>query len=484
MQELQTTAFGELAVAQPTPITQISAQYGLLDNVLTVLDDASSGSVSTDDEKYTCETGTASDGLASILTLRQLAYRAGQGAEARFTALFTAGVVDCNQAAGLITAENILAFGYVGTEFGIIYARDGHDELQELTLILPGTAAEVVTVTVDAIEYTVTLSGVGTTDGDAYDIAVSLSAQVPNYTFTSNNNQVVAQAVISQPQGIFVYNAPGASLGSWSQLVAGAAGETTFIPQSLWNESTRMDGEGVEVLDPTMGNVYQIKFQYLGFGAINFYVEDSGSGDFVLVHRIKFANTSTSTSMNNPTFRIGWLVRNVGNTTNITTGGGSAGAFIEGRIFRDNPPRSNSNNQLSVGTSLTNIFSLRNRSTFDDKVNRAEIFPLLITASTQSTKFAFFRLIANATFSAPVTWGYENKAGSIAETALDSVGVSGGREVGTITVVKESPGEVRFNITLDTNTFILPGSWMTIAAEIPIGAANDCQASLTWQEDL
>jgi hypothetical protein len=115
MQEFSKTAFGELKVESMTPITQISAQYGLLTNVLTVNDNGASGTTSIVDNKFTCDSGVASNGLASIITLRQLAYRAGQGAMARFTAVFSSGVANNTQAAGLITAENSFVFGFIGT---------------------------------------------------------------------------------------------------------------------------------------------------------------------------------------------------------------------------------------------------------------------------------------------------------------------------------------------------------------------------------
>ena len=67
-EDLAKTAFGELQVASLQPVTQISAQYGLLQGVLTVVDDLVSGTNSVVDDKFTCQTGTDSDGLASILS--------------------------------------------------------------------------------------------------------------------------------------------------------------------------------------------------------------------------------------------------------------------------------------------------------------------------------------------------------------------------------------------------------------------------------
>jgi len=250
------TAFGELQVESMSPITQVSAQYSLLRNVLTVTDNAETGTNSIVDNKFTCDSGTSADGLASISTLRQLGYRAGQGAMARFTAVFSQGVVGNLQAAGLITAENSFAFGFQGDVFGIIHAHDGQDELQELTLTVAAATAETATVTIDGIAYSVSLTGTGNIQGDAFEIAVSLNDQVPNYNFTANNDQVVAQAVLPLTQGAFAYSSTGTSVGAWTQIVSGIQPIQDFTPKSLWNGHVHTN------FNPQMGNVYQIQFQY------------------------------------------------------------------------------------------------------------------------------------------------------------------------------------------------------------------------------
>lgn len=480
-QQIAETAFGEVKVESMMPITQVSAQYGLLNGVLTVTDSAGAGTTTIVDNKFNCETGVTADGLASITTLRQLAYRAGQGAVARITAVFSPGVAGNVQAAGLITAENSFTFGFQNTLFGIIHAHDGQDELQELTLTVAG-GAENATVTVDGTPFIVALSGLGTVQDDAFEISESLNAQVPNYQFTSNNDQVVAQSVLPGPQGAFAYSSAGTSVGSWAQLVSGVVATQDFIAQADWNQDTRISSDVNVNLDPTKGNVYQIQYQYLGFGAIRFFVEDKETGKFVLVHVIEYANDNTVPSVTNPTFRVGWLVTNLGNTSNVVVQGSSAGGFIEGQIVRDNPPRSESNDQLSIGTTLTNILSLRNRISFGDKVNRAEVFPQLISGSTQANKFALFKLLLNPTFVTPPTFEYIDKSGSIVEVTKDSVAVTGGQEIGAITIVDGSSLVLRFNENQVTPVF--PGSTLCIAAEIPSGAAADCQTAATWQEDL
>ena len=61
------TAFGEMKVESMSPITQVTANYSLLNNVLTVTDNADTGTVSLIDNKFTCDSGTSPTGLASLL---------------------------------------------------------------------------------------------------------------------------------------------------------------------------------------------------------------------------------------------------------------------------------------------------------------------------------------------------------------------------------------------------------------------------------
>lgn len=471
------TAFGELQVAQMEPITQISAQYGTFANVFTAIDDGGSGSTAIIDGKYSCSTGTASDGLASVLTSRQLAYRPGQGALARFTSVFSTAAPNSLQAAGLITAENSFAFAYSGTTFGILYTHDGRSEAQELELTSPSVGAGNVSVTVNGIVYPIAVSGSGLESTDVYEIAEGLNAVVPNYTFTSNTtgsaSTVIAQATIPGPQGAFAFSSGIGATGSWAQLVAGQSSIQEFIPKTEWNVNRSI------VIDPTLGNVYQIQFQYLGFGAINFYVEKD-DGDFELVHQLKYPNTSTTPSVTNPTFRIGWFANNFGNTTDITVQGSSAAGFIEGTIQDKGGYRSRGNNQTSV-SALTNIISIRNRIHFGERINRAEILPAILDVATQANKPAFFVIVINPVFAGPMVWEYDEKENSITEYSNSKIGVSGGRAALTLTVSSNTSRDL---VLEELESFLNPGDVLCVAAQVSSGAAGDMQASFSWDEEI
>lgn len=485
----QTTAFGEASIAEPTPIVQVSAQYGLTDEMMTIA--SNGGATSNGDSLFKVNSGSSPLGLASLNTSKQLSYKPGQGALARFTSLFSPYQQGSLQAAGLINSEDGFAFGYFDIagesngEFGVIYSRDGKTEHQELEISTASSGVENATVTVNGIAYIVPLTNAG---GDnnvtATEIADSLNDQVDNFLFSANTTggvtTVSSMDLLPQPNGVYSFSSASAS-GVWVQKQAGLGPLITLIKQSEWNRKKMLTDSSDEfILDPTKGNVYSISFQYLGFGDINFMVEDPRTGKPVLVHQIEYANSSTSTSVGNPTFRIGWLSRNLGNTVDLQVSGASAAGFIEGKNIIDSLPRAAESVTGTIGTSQTNIITIRNRFHFGDKINRADIVPLLLSMGTLGNKGAFFRLTANPDFDAPLSFSYIDESSSVAEVATDEVGVSGGRFISSFLVTGQGK-------TLSSNEFktkIFPGDVLTLSAAVTATPAAEMNAAAVWQEEV
>lgn len=482
--EFQNTAYGEISNAELTPIFQINAAYGIFNNVLTVTDSDASGTVSVVDNMYTVKTGTTAGSLASLLTFRQLKFRQGQGGGVRLTGKFTTPVADSQQAAGLITAENSFVFAFVGTSFGIAHAFDGEAESQELTVTVAAAGAETGTVTIDGTAYPVTLTlGSGTVQHTAFEISKELNAiPVPNYIITSNDDQVVAQSLLSGPQGSFTFSSTGAAAATWAQITAGVDATIDFIPQASWNENDRLDGDTQDILDPTKGNSYQIQGG-MGFDGVSFFVKDSKTLEYVLVHTIQYANQNTTPITSNPTYRAGWLVSSLGSTTDLTVQGDSASIYIEGEIERAAQPLSDQHNQLAVGLTPTNVIAFRNRSTFSGKVNRIEVFPNLFIAATEANKAAVFQLIINPVFAGDEDWSYFDKESSITEVMTDALTLVGGVALGTVVVSAGTSLPIRFNVTIDQVTAFGPTLTLALVANITSGAAGDMFGSATFIED-
>lgn len=465
-----TTAFGELSVAEPTPVIQISAQYGLTDEVMSIVNNG--GATYNGDSLFNVSSGTNPLGLASLNTNKQLAYKPGQGALARFTALFTLGVSASLQAAGLINSEDAFAFGYLGEDFGIIYSRNGRTEHQELT-VTNASGNETATVTIDDIAYSVPLT-TGGVNHNAQEIASSLTAQVTNYLFTANNNVVSSMNLLPSSDGNYAFSSATA-VATWDQQQAGVEPTISLIEQSTWNRNT------VAWLDPTKGNVYAISIQYLGFGNIQFYVEDEITGSPILVHQLEYTNKNVTPSVGNPTFRIGWLARNLGNITDLVVSGASAAGFIEGKNVIDTLPRAVESVTTDIGTTQTNVITIRNRFHFGDKINRADILPLILSMGTEGNKGAFFRLVANAEFTGDINFDYVDQQNSIAETSTDQVALvpDTGRFIASFLVTQQG----RIISSEEFKTRIFPDDQLTLSAAVTANPSAVMTGSAVWQED-
>jgi hypothetical protein len=278
----------------------------------------------------------------------------------------------------------------------------------------------------------------------------------------------------------FGYN--GTSFGIMSR----AAGVDTWVPQEDWSGDV-MDGTGGasnpsgQTLDPTKGNVYEIKFQWLGFGEIEFSVEDSSSGRFVPVHSIGYANTATTPSLINPSFPILWSAENTTNNTNITVKGASCYAGIEGQIKYLGPTNAIGNTKTGVTTALTNILTIRNKSTFQSQTNRTPIYALKYTISVDGTKPATFELRRNATLNG--TPAYTDISTNTSVVDYDTAGttVTGGEVIDFATLSKD--GSLS-NVPIDiSDIYLNPGETLTLGVAAS-SSTTDVTAAIRWVEDF
>jgi len=149
----------------------------------------------------------------------------------------------------------------------------------------------------------------------------------------------------------------------------------TFIPQTTWNvdnfDGTRTaKNPSGSTLIPNLGNVYQIKYQYLGFGSIKFYIENT-SGLFSLVHVINYTGTSTNTNVSNPNMTGCWYVTTTSGTgtVSVSVKGASVGLFLEGTRAYTGPRFAYSSPSATPNiTTPYNMFSLRCNSTINSGI--------------------------------------------------------------------------------------------------------------------
>jgi len=464
------SAFGEALVAELTPVVQITARYGITESVRTLLENG--GTVDVNDSKYEVSTGTAVDGLSSLSSARHISYKAGQGILARWTTVYDDPVVDNLQLAGLLSAEDTFGFAYINGVFGILNFVHAKVSTNKFTFTTPAAGAENSTVTLAGIDYTVPLTA-GNEAHNAFEMAVSLTAQATSYHASSNGDSVIVSDRAPRPPGVIAFSSATA-VTDIDALSVGEMPTFEFIPRSSWV------GDDTSWLNPQMGNVYSISMQYLGFGDIIYKIEDPETGKAVVAHTIKYANAHTIPSASNPAFRLGWVTRNSGNNTNITLSGSSAAGFIEGKDEVIADSRGTDNFLAGVGLTNTNLITIRNVFYYNGKYNKDLINPMLVTMGTTSTKGAIFTLFADATFAGDVGYTYHDEANSIAEIAKTPVEVTGGRILSSFYV---SPAGVII-ILVSLRPVIFPVAQLTLAARVVAVPNSDMTASMAWKEDI
>lgn len=267
-----------------------------------------------------------------------------------------------------------------------------------------------------------------------------------------------------------------------------------WIPQADWNIDTMLDtgagfgaGPSGQILDPTKGNVYQVQFQWLGFGTITFYIEDSETGDLVPVHRIKFSNKNVVPSVGNPSFPICLMVDNGTTTTDLIMRGSSFAAFIEGSEAHLGPPFA-ADAVANVNTTGHVIFGIRNETTFKGVTSQVLLHPSAMSVANGDNRQAVFDilLVPTADFTA-------GAFSSVNSDSAATVFVEGDTPVPawagtahkpfTITIARESSEQLGRDLAEAVGASeIPPGMTMMVFARATATSA-DVNIAFNWEEN-
>ena len=468
------TSFGSVDTAQEWPILQTAFYYGIGAKVIT--DTGASGSVTVVNNEVNCATGTTANAFATVKSKRFLIYKPGQGATAKFTARFTTGIASSLQQAGLLTAVDGAGFGYNGTAFGTYHKYNGEHEQRNLAITAAATGVESLTIVVNGTSHTFDVTA-GTVQHNANEIDIALNANIADWDFQQIDDDVIAAFDEDGPQAgtySFTNNSAGTCAAAWTQINAGVTATTDWTAQAAWNEDP-----APFAIDPTQGNVYKTAYQY--HGIIGYYIVDPDSGEFVIVHRVKWPNNNTATNFRNPNLQIAWHALSTGSTTNLTVYGSSGAAFIQGYNIITEQPRADQNAVTGISTTLTNILGIQNRQIFGGKDNHAEIILTRLSISTDSTKGVEVVLYKDPVVAtASDNWQYVDQTNSIA--LVNTAGTtysSGGQFVAGIEI--GAAGELDLE---RLGVIVLPGERLSIFAKVSAAPASQINATLNWKEDI
>lgn len=475
------SAFGETLVTEPTPVIQIANQYQIDPanrNDLEIFE-ATGGSADNSTNLFRCQTGTSLGGYGVIRSKESLIYRAGEGVEATLTAAFTTGVALSLQFAGAFSLTETLAFGYDGADFSVLYSHNGEAEVQTITVTGAASGSESATVTLDGDSFTANLTNT-TVQGNAFEIARDGAADATvgaKWRFEQEDDRVVAIArSVGDKTGTMSFSSSTAT-ATLAETVAGAVKTDDHVAQSSWNVTTSpFDG-----FDPTNLNIYKIQYGYLGISNINYSIYNPNTGTFVLVHRIALASEQATTSMGSPDLKVGWTAASLGSTgTNLTVIGASAKAAIQGKELQNDGSFAADNSVSSVGTTLTNILTIRNRIVYGVRFNLGKIIPISASLDNDHNKGAIVELRINATLGGTPNYQFEDEYNSLGLVDKAATTVTGGTLVEAFTVPAGGDATVDLSKLSD---ILNPEDTLTLAAKTISGTSTAMTGAVVWKEE-
>lgn len=266
----------------------------------------------------------------------------------------------------------------------------------------------------------------------------------------------------------------------------------THIPQSTWNYDV-MDGSKSTsnpsgmLLVKTFFNLYQIEYQFSG-GA-DFLIQNSSTNEFVLVHRIYYVNLNTIQSLRQPSLNLIWGSFNTTNTSNVVVNASSGSAFIQGNIYTLGPRYSIDYSKSGI-TTLVNIITLRNATTYNTVINRAQVkLKTLSFAANGNNSIVTLLVIQNTTLGGtPVFTTINGTSADNGVTITSGNSVVSYDIVGTIT-----GGIVIYNITIngvststvdltDAGIVFSPSDIITFAVKATVSSV--ASIAVNWVEDI
>lgn len=298
-------------------------------------------------------------------------------------------------------------------------------------------------------------------------------------TGTVNSEQMIGLVSTHINDG-FAFGYNGTDFG----VLSIRAGVKNWVSKSVWNGKPLS-----EELNPQTGNVYQIRFQWLGYGNIYFMVFDKLQRRFVVVHTIEYPNTTNVTSILNPTLKLFARIANLGNSTSIRLLTPSALGALEGHTDSSfyNPLNvSNSFDRLATFTDANNnhLATIRNKEIFLGTNNR---IPIQITSITIS------RAGGAATATSVVARLYRNAttAGALSYTDIDTIN-SPVDISSTATTITSSNAERSYTFSQNTTQqtiffkpgelIVNPGETLSVGIQDSGVQSTDTTVTINWDE--
>lgn len=331
------SSFDNVLMDSLWPVFQATAVYGVNPSQVSPTE-FGSGLITENNAAFQIMSGTTPGSYATLQSRKRLVYRSGQGSRIMLSAKFSEPQLNTLQLVGMGTPENGVFFAYVNTLFGIFYVHRGIREVQLLTITQGSSTAEDVVVVLENIPHLVPVTASGNIQRTVYEISSFVYQGWKAEPFKDGVRFIKDRAI--DGVGNFSLSATTA-VGTFTEIYPGKLPVQTFIPQNTWNQD-QLNGSGESgiTLNPQLFNVYMISLQYLGAGAVRFFIEgvphNQAENQMIPVHTLQIPNTLTQTSFSNPNFPAAVLANTFGGA-NVTVESGCMAGFVEGMVrYRGN----------------------------------------------------------------------------------------------------------------------------------------------------
>jgi hypothetical protein len=477
------SAFGEVLVANRTPQVQLQWPYEITSD-LVIESKRGTATIAVSTSSAVVATGGTAGSLSRLASKRILKYEPGQGSDAIWTARFpSGGVVGTEAYSGLGDVEEGFFFGYADTgAFGILYRYGGQIKIARLVVTAGASGNGNLTITLNGVATTVAVL--------AGDSVGEVCTKIANAAFNNTGggwravyggDRVNFMAYTAETRaGAYTFAAGGTGVvAAFGTAVDGVAPTDTVIPQTTWN-ADKADGTGVlPALDPTKGNLYSVQFQYLGYGSIEFFIENSVTRTRVLVHRIPYGNANTHTSLRNPALPLTMWAQNGAVAQDVKIEAGSMGAFTQG--FIANLPQT-TRQSFAATKSLAGadvpLFSIRVAERFGTPARTTKLrvlLDLIEGANEDTSKIVTMKVWENVGLTG--TPAFTSLTGLVqVDTAATGI-VAGAAPLFTFLIRPVGSGPT----TQVPSVVLFAGDMITITGS-KSSAAKDVAASLSWLE--
>jgi len=432
------------------------------------------GSAGVVSREYKVSTGTSVGGYGAIQSFRSLAVEYGQTGLCRFSARFPSPVANTWTGCGLVSVIDELSFGSDGTSFGVWHRYGGEIEVRTFTITAAATGAETATITIDNTAYNVPITA-GTAAANAKTIADYLNTNATGYFCEQlSNTFIVSAASDGAKSGTWSFSSTGTATATIVRTTTGVTKTSTHVPLASFSGTIPSN------FDPEKGNLYAISYG-AGYSNIDFKIFDTSRDNFVLAHTVEIVSVFERPALNNPSLRAGLYSASTGSTTDVSIYCSFISSFAQGTRESTRNSRAYNSNK-SIGTTNTNLITLRNKRIYNGLINQAEIEPLLCSIANEGNKSLVVEVRGNPTVAG--TTNFEN----IGTDLIGEVDIAGttvtqdGSLLASVTIGPASRGDIDFS---KLEIRVPPTLRLVISAyQLAGGNAAAVTATLSWQEDI